>query len=73
MKNYHEYSGGSVIVELLNLNLMDEFQILVQPIIAGKGLSLLNNIKDRIELKLLRTKALSSSGSLVFFYQPIRR
>lgn len=60
----------SLIVTLLNLNLIDEFQLCVQPIIAGKGLPLLNNINDRIELKLLKTKTFTSSGSMLFYYQP---
>ncbi|HEY5393298.1 MAG TPA: dihydrofolate reductase family protein, partial [Hanamia sp.] len=46
----------SLIITLLNLNLIDEFQICVQPIILGKGLPLLKNITDRINLKLLKTK-----------------
>lgn len=62
----------SLIVALLNLNLIDEFQICVQPIILGKGLPLLRNITDRINLKLLRTKTFSS-GSIVLYYEPAKR
>jgi dihydrofolate reductase len=62
----------SLIVTLLNLNLIDEFQICVQPIIAGKGLSLLKNINDRIDLKLLKTKAFSS-GSMLLYYEPVKK
>ena len=51
----------SLIVALLNLNLIDEFQLSVQPIIAGKGLPLFKNINDRINLKLLKTKTFISS------------
>jgi len=63
----------SLIVTLLNLNLIDEFQLCVQPIIAGKGLSLLNNINDRINLKLLKTKTFNSSGSMLLYYEPIKK
>jgi len=62
----------SLIVTLLNLNLIDEFQICVQPVIAGKGLSLLENIDDRINLKLLKTKTFSS-GSIVLYYEPAKK
>jgi len=51
----------SLIVALLNLNLIDEFQLSVQPIIAGKGLPLFKNINDKINLKLLKTKTFISS------------
>ena len=59
----------SIIVALLNLGLIDEFQLCVHPIIAAKGLPLLNNISDRIDLKLLKTKTFSS-GSIILYYQP---
>jgi dihydrofolate reductase len=63
----------SLIVTLLNLNLIDEFQLCVQPIIAGKGLPLFNNISDRINLKLLKTKTFTSSGSITFYYEPAKK
>jgi len=62
----------SLIITLLNLNLIDEFQICVQPIILGKGLPLLKNITDRINLKLLKTKTFSS-GSIVLYYKPTKK
>jgi dihydrofolate reductase len=63
----------SLIVTLLNLDLIDEFQLCIQPIIAGKGLSLLKNINDRIDLKLLKTKTLNSSGSIILYYEPTKK
>jgi dihydrofolate reductase len=60
----------SLIISLLNLNLIDEFQLTVQPTIAGSGLPLFKDINDRITLKLLKTKILESSGSVTFYYEP---
>ena len=60
----------SLIVQLLNSNLIDEFQICVHPIIEGKGLRLFDEIKEQIMLKLLKTKTLLS-GATVFYYEPI--
>ena len=62
----------SLIVTLLNLNLIDEFQICVQPIILGKGLPLLEDIRNRIDLKLLKTKTFNS-GSIVLYYKPTKK
>jgi dihydrofolate reductase len=61
----------SLIIQLLNSNLIDEFQICVHPIIEGKGLRLFDQITDRIMLKLIKTKTLST-GSTVFYYEPTR-
>lgn len=63
----------SLIAASLELNLVDEFQICVQPIILGKGLSLLKNINDRINLKLLKTKTFNSSGSIILYYEPTKK
>lgn len=59
----------SLIIQLLNSNLIDEFQICVHPIIEGKGLRLFDQIKSRIMLILIKTKTLNS-GATVFYYEP---
>lgn len=60
----------SLIVTSMNLGLVDEFQICIHPIIETKGLSLLKNIHDRINLKLLKTKNFTNSGSIALYYKP---
>ncbi len=61
----------SLIIQLLNSNLIDEFQICIHPVIEGKGLLLFDQIKHRIVLKLLKTKSLNS-GATIFYYEPTR-
>src|SRR5688572_29602072 len=61
----------SLIIQLLNSNLIDEFQICIHPVIEGKGLLLFDQITDRIMLKLIKIKSLSS-GATVFYYEPTR-
>ena len=62
----------SLIVTSMKLNLIDEFQLCVQPIISGNGLPLFKNINDRINLKLLKTKTFSS-GSITLYYEPAKK
>ena len=57
----------SLIVALTNLNLIDEFQLCVHPVIVGSGLPLFKNIKDKTILKLLKTKSFSS-GAITLYY-----
>ena len=61
----------SLIIQLLNSNLIDELQICIHPVIEGKGLLLFEQITHRIMLKLIKTKSLSS-GATVFYYEPTR-
>jgi dihydrofolate reductase len=62
----------SLIIQLINLNLIDEFQICIHPMIEGKGLPLFDKIKDRTIFKLLKTK-IFGSGAIVLYYEPIRQ
>jgi dihydrofolate reductase len=58
----------SLIVTLMQLGLVDECQLCVQPIILGKGLPLFKNIGYRIDLKLVKTKTFGS-GAIVLYYE----
>jgi len=58
----------SLIVALSNLGMVDEYQLCVQPILLGQGLSLFKNINERIDLKLINTKHFNS-GSMVLYYE----
>lgn len=60
----------SLISELTQLNLIDEFQLCVHPVILGKGLPLFKNVSDRIVLKATKSKAFSSSGAMLLYYEP---
>ena len=62
----------SLIVTLMQLDLIDEYQLCVQPIILGNGLPLFKNLKDRVNLKLLKTK-IFGSGSITLYYEPTKK
>ena len=62
----------SLIVALAQLGLVDEFQLAVQPIVLGSGLPLFKNIKDRIDLKLLKTKTFGC-GAVTLYYEPAKK
>ena len=62
----------SLIVALSQLDLVDEYQLNIQPTILGQGLPLFKNIRDRINLKLLRTKTFHC-GSVTHYYETIKK
>jgi dihydrofolate reductase len=59
----------SLILQLMKLNLIDEYQLCVHPVIAGAGLPLFENINDRTILKLIKTK-IFSGGAVILYYEP---
>jgi dihydrofolate reductase len=61
------FGSGTLVTQLTNLGLIDEYQIIVNPIILGKGNFLFKGIIDKINLKLLDTKVLKS-GVVILYY-----
>jgi dihydrofolate reductase len=61
-----------LIVALTQLNLIDEYQLSVQPIVLGSGLPLFKNVKDRVNLKLLKTKTFGC-GAVTLYYEPTKK
>ncbi len=57
----------SLIIQLMKLGLVDEFQLCIHPVVAGSGLPLFENATDRINLQLLRTKTFSG-GAVILYY-----
>jgi dihydrofolate reductase len=62
----------SMIVNLTNLNLVDEYQLSVHPTVVGSGLTLFKNVRDRIDLRLLKTKEFGC-GAIMLYYGPINK
>ncbi len=59
----------SLIVALTQLNVIDEYQLVVHPIVVGRGLLLFKNIKDKVDLTLVKTKTFGC-GAVALYYEP---
>lgn len=59
----------SIIISLLNLGLIDELRLMIHPVIAGSGLLLFDQIRERTMLQLINTQPFPS-GAVVHCYQP---
>ena len=54
------YGGASLITTFINLRLVDEFRLSFHPVVLGEGKPLFNDIKQRLNLKLVNTRTFSS-------------
>jgi dihydrofolate reductase len=70
-KNILAGSPG-LITALAQLDLIDEYQLGVQPTVLGSGLPLFKNIRDRIDLKLINTKTFAC-GAITLYYEPKKK
>lgn len=62
------YGGAGLIKSFINLNLIDTYRISVHPIVLGSGKPLFENIKNRINLKLIKTNQFKS-GVVQLIYE----
>ena len=60
--------GIGMCQEFMKLGLIDEYWLLVQPVIIGKGRRLFESLRNRISLKLVDTKTFNS-GVVVLHYR----
>ncbi|MDE0546584.1 dihydrofolate reductase family protein [Microbacterium sp. C7(2022)] len=63
--------GVTLPVALADLGLIDEYEFVVHPIIAGHGPTLLAGLRDRIALELIDRHEFRS-GATVMRYRPVR-
>ncbi|TPG35529.1 dihydrofolate reductase family protein [Flavobacterium pectinovorum] len=63
------YGGASLIKTFIQLNLIDIYRISVHPIALGNGKPLFEDLKERIELRLLKTN-IFKSGVVQLIYEP---
>ena len=66
------YVGGVTLpLALADLRLIDEYEFVVQPIVAGHGPTLFAGLRERLELRLVGRKEFRS-GAVALRYQPGR-
>ena len=63
--------SGSIVSQLAQEGLIDEYNILLNPVVIGKGKSMFEGVKDRFSLKLTRTRVFGN-GNILLTYEPVR-
>jgi dihydrofolate reductase len=59
--------GAGLVTTFMNLGLIDEYHLIVNPIVLGGGKPLFKDVKERHKLKLINAKTLRS-GKVVLHY-----
>ena len=63
--------GVTLPLALAELGLIDEYEFVVQPVLAGHGPTLLAGLRERIQLELVDRQAVRS-GAIALRYRPTR-
>ncbi len=79
MQNLKKQSGQDMIilgssnlaVTFMDHGLIDEFRVMVNPLVLGNGKSLFKGIQEKLDLKLIKTRTFKN-GNVLLCYEPER-
>jgi dihydrofolate reductase len=66
------FGSSDLAATFIQADLIDEYRIMINPVILGSGKSVFQGISDRHNLKLIKTKSFNS-GNVLVYYQPDRK
>jgi dihydrofolate reductase len=61
--------SGSIVSQLAKEGLIDEYQIVVNPIVLGKGRTLFDGVREKVNLKRTKTRTFRN-GNVLLCYEP---
>ena len=61
--------SGSIVTQFADAGLIDEYQIMIDPVAIGNGTPIFKGIKQKLDLKLTEIKSFKS-GIVLLSYQP---
>jgi dihydrofolate reductase len=61
--------SGSIVAQLAQEGLIDEYQVVVNPVVLGQGRTMFEGLKERLNLKLTKTRTFGN-GNVLLCYEP---
>jgi dihydrofolate reductase len=69
-KDLFIFGSAELAAGLANLGLIDEYRLIVNPVILGSGRPLFTGVNPTIHLNLIKTKTFRN-GNILLYYQPV--
>lgn len=66
------FGSADLLSTLIELDLIDEHRIMVNPVVLGSGTPLFKDVKNRLNLKLIQSRTFAS-GNVLLYYQSDRK
>jgi len=63
--------SGSIVSQLTQEGLIDEYQVLVNPVVIGRGKTMFEGVRNKIALKLIKTRTFGN-GNVLLTYGPAK-
>ena len=62
--------SGSIVSQLAPEGVIDEYQVILNPVVLGKGRTMFDGIKAKLTLKLIKTRTFAN-GNVLLCYAPM--
>jgi dihydrofolate reductase len=66
------FGSSDLAVTFIEHDLIDEYRIMINPVVLGGGKSLFKGLQNKLDLKLLKTKVFNS-GNVLLYYEPAKK
>jgi dihydrofolate reductase len=63
--------SGSIVSQLAQAGLIDEYQLVINPIVLGAGRTMFEGVKEKLSLKLINTRTFGN-GNVVLRYERVQ-
>jgi len=63
--------SGNIIAQLSGARLIDEYQLVLTPIVLGRGRTMFDGIPERMPLKLTKSRAFGNGSVVVWYELPV--
>jgi len=63
------FGGAGIISSLRQLGVIDEYRVIVHPIVLGSGTPLFTDVQERLRLQPMRSQTFDS-GVVALYYRP---
>jgi len=64
------FGSGSIVSQVAQERLVDEYQMVVNPVVLGKGRTMFEGIKDKLTLKRTKSRTFGN-GNVLLCYEPM--
>jgi dihydrofolate reductase len=65
------FGSSDLAVTFIEHGLIDEYRIMVNPVVLGNGKTLFKGLQNKLDLQLLKTRVFAS-GNVLLYYTPTR-
>jgi len=62
--------SGSIVSQLAEAGLIDEYQIVINPVVLGKGKTMFDTVKEKLTLRQIKTRTFGN-GNVLLCYEPM--